>query len=172
MPTRDLLTLALAPLGAALVLAGVVSLGPWSPFAFDGATARLGGGDSAGAIVELERLGKGWRTPALRAEAWRRAGLVRLAGGDPAGAARAFEHAVDLEPGAEARAELLRRLAALYEGPLGDHRACAEAFEQAAAQGHPGSADEADAARCWMSAALPGPAGAALQRASARGEGA
>ncbi len=166
MRAREFLTLAFAPLGAALAVGTVAVLGPWSPLALDAASAQLAAGDSRGAIAALEQVGTGWHTPAVRADAWARAAHVRQAGGDVRGAVRALEHAVDLEPEAAARVALLQQLAALYEGPLADPRACAEAFEHAAAEGA-GATEEAGAARCWGAAQEAGAARAALGRAAA-----
>lgn len=166
MRFREFLTLALAPLGVALGVGALALLGPWSPLALDAASARLAEGDARGAVAALEQVGNGWHSPALRADAWARAAHVRQAGGDVRGAVRALEHAVDLEPAAGARVSLLQQLAALYEGPLADPRACAEAYEQAAAEGA-GASGEAAAARCWTAAEESAAARAALGRAAA-----
>jgi hypothetical protein len=152
MRPRELLTLAFAPFGGSLAFGSAVLLGPWSPLALDPATARLAAGDTTGAIRAYEAAGAGWHLPDVRADAWARAARLRLAAGDARGAVRALEHAVEVEPVAAERAALLGQLAALYEGPLADPRACAAANEQAAAEvaGTPGAAAwEADAARCW-----------------------
>jgi tetratricopeptide (TPR) repeat protein len=166
MRIREFLTLAFAPLGGALGLGSFAVFGPWSPLALDDAAMRFAAGDSRGAIVAYEREAKGWRTPTVRAHAWAASARLRQAEGDSRGAVRALENAVDLEPDQPARIALLEALAGLYEGPLGDPRACAEAFEQAAAEGAAASTELASA-RCWLRAEEEGAARAALDRAAA-----
>ncbi len=165
MRLQELLTLAFAPLGGALGVGSLALMGPWSPLALDEATGRLAAGDTRGAIAAYERAGVGWHTPELRAEAWARSAYLRRAEGDPRGAVRALERAVDLEPAQTDRIALLEELGALYEGPLGDPRACAEAFEHAAAE-LGSAADERAAARCWRRAENDAAAELALERAA------
>lgn len=167
MQLREVFVRAGFPVAVALV-GGVIWLwGPWSPLAMDRANARFAGGDVPGAIERYEAVAKGWHTPSTRAEAWRRAGMLRRGQGDSRGAVRAFEAAADLAPEANARAEVLVELALLYKHALKDPKSCAEAFEQAALESAAGSEDLA-AAGCWVEAGETERALEALDRAAAR----
>lgn len=167
MPLREVFVRAGFPVAVALV-GGVLWLwGPWSPLAMDRANARFAGGDVAGAIDGYEAVAEGWHTPSTRAEAWRRAGMLRRGLGDARGAVRAFEAAADLAPEASERAEVLVELALLYKASMNDPKSCAEAFEQAALESASGSEDLA-ASGCWVEAGETKRALEALARAAAR----
>lgn len=141
-------------LGAIAVplLVGVVGLvamlGPWSPLALDRANARYVAGDVAGAEVAYAALAEGWSTPATRAEAATRAGLLALARGDGGEAVERLRRAVDLHPDADRRSAVRVQLAGVYRDQLGDPVRAAEEYERAALDAD-GAATLVQAAICW-----------------------
>jgi tetratricopeptide (TPR) repeat protein len=168
MTVGSLVARALTPAGAILAVAVVALLGPWSPLALDRANASFAAGDLDGAIRAYEAVAEGWHTPATRAEAAHRAGLLRRGRGDVRGAVRDYERAIDLGGAASERVARLVELAMIYKGELGDARACASAFEQAAVESRD-PAHDAAAAVCWAEAGEADAALAAVDRAEARG---
>jgi len=132
---RDLWTYLgrIAVIPAALVAVGAaVVWGPWSPLALDRANARYLEGDLQGARAAYAEVADGWHTPATRAEAALRAGLLAGREGDSRAAVTWMHRAVDLEPDAERRAGIRNQLAALYGEALGDPAAAAAQYDQAA----------------------------------------
>jgi tetratricopeptide (TPR) repeat protein len=167
MHVRELVLHVVAPALGVTLLGGLVLAGPWSPLALDRANARYAGGDLKGAVAAYEAVGESWQTPATRAEAWRRAGMIRRGQGDVRGAVRNFEHAAELAPSASVREATLAELGLLYKDELKDPRSCAEAFEHAALESTTGEEDLA-AADCWVTAGDTARAQEALTRAAAR----
>ncbi len=167
MHARELLLPVVAPIVGVLALGALVLGGPWSPLALDSANARYAGGDLEGAISRYEAVAQSWQTPSTRAEAWRRAGMIRRGQGDVRGAVRDYEHAAEIEPVAERRSAILTELGLLYKDELHDPRSCAEAFEHAALDSRAGEGDLA-AAGCWLQAGETDLAREALTRAAAR----
>lgn len=167
MRVRDLVLHIAAPALGVTIVGVAVLLGPWSPLALDGANARYAAGDLDGAVSRYEAVATSWQTPTTRAEAWRRAGMIRRSQGDVRGAVRDFEHAVELAPEARVRADTFTELGLLYKDELKDSRSCAESFEQAAIDSATGEEDLA-AAGCWLQAGDKPRAEAALLRAAGR----
>lgn len=131
---RYLLGAAIPPLAAGIV-GGIVLFGPWSAFALDGANARWVAGDARGAFESYVAVAEGWHTPGTRAEAAARAGLLALASHQKATGARWLRRAVDLEPDADTRSGLRRRLAAVYIDDLDDPVRAADTYALAAREG-------------------------------------
>ena len=128
---RYLQAAVLAPLfvlgaGAAMVW------GPWSPLALDRANSLYAAGDSACAYAAYLAVVDGWHTPATRAEAALRAGLLADERGEGARAAGLVTRATDLAPDAATRARLYVQLAAIQERDLADLDAAAESWDRAA----------------------------------------
>lgn len=147
-PARRYLLGAISVPLAVGIIGLVAVLGPWSPLALDRANARYTDGDIAGAETEYAALTEGWRTPATRAEAATRAGLLALARGDGPEAAERLRRAVDLHPDAERRAVVRARLAGVYRDQLVDPIRAAEEFERAALDVEAVGA-LVEAATCW-----------------------
>ncbi len=157
------------PLAVGLVGVGAL-FGPWSPLTLDRANARYTAGDVAGAEAAYTELTEGWSTPATRAEAATRAGLLALARGDSREAAERLRRAVDLHPDAARRAEVRAQLANVYRDQLADPIRAAEEYERAALERDDASPLVA-AATCWTRAGRPERALDAWMRAvSAPGE--
>lgn len=147
-PARRYLLGAVAVPLAVGILGLVAVLGPWSPLALDRANARYTAGDVAGAELAYASLTEGWSTPATRAEAATRAGLLALARGDAREAAERFRRAVDLHPDADRRSAVRAQLAGLYRDQLADPLRAAEEYEKAALDAD-GAAVLVQAATCW-----------------------
>jgi tetratricopeptide (TPR) repeat protein len=130
------------------ILGLVAVLGPWTPLALDRANARYTAGDVAGAEEAYAALMEGWSTPATRAEAATRAGLLALARGDAGEAAERLRRAVDLHPDAERRAAVRIQLAGVYRDQLSDPARAAEEYERAVLDAD-GAATLVAAATCW-----------------------